>query len=86
MTYICIKYFKTILQHHYLILLNVQQILNVQIQKYVLTNFAKIRVKYQNHAILQLNVLQLTIGQFVVVLTVGQEILKFSVTNVRYRF
>jgi len=63
---------------------NVQQILNVQVQKYVPTNIVKTHVKYQNHVTLLLNVLQLTIGQFVIVQMDGQEILKFSVINVIY--
>jgi len=48
------------------------------------TNTAKTRVKYQNHVTLLLNVLQLTIDQFVIVRMDGQEILKFSVINVIY--
>jgi hypothetical protein len=48
------------------------------------TNFAKTHVKYQNHVTLPLNVLQLTTDQFVIVQMDGQEILKFSVINVKY--
>lgn len=48
------------------------------------TNIAKTRVKYQNHVTLLLNVLQLTIDQFVIVQMDGQEIRKFSVINVIY--
>lgn len=60
---------------------NVQQILNVLVLKYVPTNIVKTHVKYQNPVTLQLNVLQLTIDQFVIVQMDGQEILKFSVIN-----
>lgn len=48
------------------------------------TNIVKTHVKYQNPVTLQLNVLQLTIDQFVIVQMDGQEILKFSVINVIY--
>jgi len=50
------------------------------------TNIAKIHVKYQNHVTLPLNVLQLTIDQYVIVQMDGQEILKFSAINVIYIF
>jgi hypothetical protein len=60
---------------------NVQQILNAQVLKYVPTNIAKTRVKFQNHVTLLLNVLQLTIDQFVIVQMDGLETLKFSVIN-----
>lgn len=79
------KHCNIILQCHWLHQ-NVQQTLNVQVQKYVPTNTAKIHVKYQNHATLQLNVLQSTIDQFVIVQMDGQEILKSNVINVRFIF